>query len=102
MDPRHAKPVTPGQPFVLFKQLFQASAERTGLRPMLFLALVTGIRVRRPDALRTVLRDSRKSRAIALIGLPSRCSRRILVIVSTTNIPVPAVGTQTAALLTMR
>ena len=38
-----------------------------------------------------LLRDSRKSRAIALIGLPSRCSRRILVIVSTTNIPVPAV-----------
>lgn len=38
-----------------------------------------------------MLRDSRKSRAISLIGFPFRCSRRILVIFSTTNIPVPTV-----------
>ena len=37
------------------------------------------------------MRDSRKSRAIALIGLPSRYSRRIFVIISKIKIPVPAV-----------
>jgi hypothetical protein len=39
-------------------------------------------------ALRTTLRDNRKSRAIALIGLPLACSRLIRRTVSKTNIPI--------------
>ncbi len=40
----------------------------------------------------TTLRESRKSRAIALIGFPSACSRRIRKTVSTTNIPISPPG----------
>ena len=40
----------------------------------------------------TTLRDNRKSRAIALIGLPPACSRRIRTTVSTTNIPISPPG----------
>jgi hypothetical protein len=42
-------------------------------------------------ALRTTLRDSLKSRAIAFIGLPAAYSRRIRTTVSTTNIPISTV-----------
>ena len=39
--------------------------------------------------MRTVLRETFRSRSIALIALPwTKCSRRIRAIVSTTNIPV--------------
>jgi hypothetical protein len=45
-------------------------------------------------ALRTTLRDNRKSRAIALIGLPLACSRLIRRTVSKTNILISPPETQ--------
>jgi hypothetical protein len=45
-------------------------------------------------ALRTTFRDSFKSRAIALIGLPAACSRRMRTTVSTTNIPISTAATK--------
>ena len=45
-----------------------------------------------PPCTRTTLRDTRRSRAIALIAFPLACSRRIRTTVSTTNIPISPPG----------
>jgi hypothetical protein len=58
------------------------------LRARLHLALEGKRRLLGPKTFRTVLRDSLRLRAISLIDSPwTKCSRRVLPIVSTTSIP---------------
>mgnify|MGYP006956294655 CR=1 FL=1 len=87
-DPEQRQAVPLRERLVLRQHPLKPLAHRPDLRKRLARALITERPLRRPDRLAHHLRDSFRSRAIALIGLPAACSRRIRTTVSTTNIPI--------------
>jgi len=89
MDPRHPQAIAARQTFVLDQQRVEALLERTDSRKRLHRPVVIKRPLPRPDRLTHRLARQLQSRAIALIGLPPACSRRIRTTVSTTNILTP-------------